>query len=41
MKVTAVNERKKAITQPSFPLRPVVKRRTTDRASEISRLRNL
>jgi hypothetical protein len=38
MNETAVKEKKKAITQPSFPLRPVVKSRTTDNANEIKKL---
>jgi hypothetical protein len=35
MKVTERNEIKKAITQPSFPFKPVVNKRITESASEI------
>jgi hypothetical protein len=38
MNATAVNERKKAINQPSFPLRPVVKSNTTESANAIKKL---
>ena len=38
MNETAVSEKKNATNQPSFPLRPVVKRRTTDSAKAIKRL---
>jgi hypothetical protein len=38
MNETTVKEIKKAINQPSFPLRPVVKSRTIDKANEIKKL---
>jgi hypothetical protein len=39
MNETTVNEKKKAKNQPSFPLRPVVKRSTNESAKEIKKFK--